>query len=87
MNKYAIGILNLWLVLPTKYTKINVQKWKWFYRMFCITVRHDIQCSTAFSQIMHIMPWTVIYSKQQLIYIIEQQIFYDGVISHLQDIL
>jgi len=29
----------------------------------------------------------VIYSKQQLIYIIEQQIFYDGVILHLQDIL
>ena len=25
VNKYFVGILNLWIVLPTKYTKLNVQ--------------------------------------------------------------
>ena len=25
VNKYLVGILNLWIVLSTKYTKLNVQ--------------------------------------------------------------
>jgi len=25
VNKYFVGILNSWIVLPTKYTKLNVQ--------------------------------------------------------------
>ena len=28
VNKYLIGILNLWIVLPTKYTKLFVQQIK-----------------------------------------------------------
>jgi len=28
VNKYFVGILNSWNVIPTKYTKINVQQIK-----------------------------------------------------------
>jgi len=33
VNKYVVGILNSWIVLPTKYTKLNVQQIRGFHSM------------------------------------------------------
>jgi len=32
VNKYFVGILNSWIVIPTEYTKINVQQIKMISR-------------------------------------------------------
>ena len=61
VNKYFVGILNLWIALPMKNMKLSVQRIKWLYCMLlfiCRMMSHTsafpsiLKCSTTMTTTM-----------------------------------